>query len=305
MSSGRPRLSIGVITRFTMNVPWRDRRGNFLPFKAAVLATTFLPGLAWAFWWINGDLSGRAVNDVVHATGNWAIRWLVLSMAITPFARILEFPKLMTVRRMVGLTALAYAVAHLVLYAVDQKFHLLTVASEIAMRFYLTVGFVALVGLIALGATSTDGAMKRMGKKWKLLHRFAYPIGALGLLHFYIQTKANVAEPLFLSGLFVWLMIWRRLPMGRHTWPPAFFAMAAAATAATLALEFAWYGLATRRDPFIILAANWNERYFPRPAHEVAAAALLVAVVVTVRHIRAHRQSGGGAIGQNASLTTR
>src|SRR5262249_54968887 len=150
----------------------------------------------------------RALNDVIHGTGSWAVRWLMLTLAITPFARIVDWNRLLTVRRMVGLTALAYASVHLSLYIIDQKFRLLTVASEITLRFYLTIGFVALSGLIALGVTSTDGAMRRMGRRWKQLHRLVYPIGVLALLHFYIQTKANVAEPVFVSGLFVWLMIW-------------------------------------------------------------------------------------------------
>jgi len=200
-----------------MRVPWRDRHGRFLRFKAAVLACMPVPGLVWAYWWLDGDLSGRPLNDVIHGTGSWAVRFLMLSLAITPFARIAEWPRLLTVRRMVGLTALAYASVHLTLYIVDQKFQMFTVVSEIVRRFYLTIGFVALSGLVALGVTSTDAAMKRMGKSWKQLHRLAYPIGVLALLHFFIQTKANVGEPVFVSGLFVWLMLWRALPMTRRT----------------------------------------------------------------------------------------
>ena len=288
-----------------MNVPWRDRRGVFQPLKAAVLVCAFIPGLTYAGWWIDGDLGGRALNEVIHATGNWAVRWLLLSLAITPFARILEWPKLLTARRMVGLTALAYATVHLSLYIVDQKFHLLTVASEIALRFYLTIGFVTLLGLTALGCTSTDSAMKRMGKRWKQLHRLAYPIGALALLHFYIQTKANVAEPVLMSGLFLWLMAWRLLPAARRTWLPAYYLMVPVSAALTVGFEFAWYSLATKVDPLRILAANWNERFFPRPAHEVALVALAVAVVVTIRRFiqrwRSRRPMQGGGTARAAS----
>ncbi|MGD0430112.1 MAG: ferric reductase-like transmembrane domain-containing protein, partial [Acetobacteraceae bacterium] len=149
-----------------MRVPWRDRQGRFLKFKAMVLACTPIPGLTYVYWWIDGDLGARSLNAAIHGTGSWAVRWLMLSLAITPFARIVEWPRLLTVRRMLGLTALAYASVHLSLYVVDQNFNLLTVASEIARRFYLTIGFVALSGLIALGVTSTDAAIKRMGKRW-------------------------------------------------------------------------------------------------------------------------------------------
>ncbi|MSP00902.1 MAG: sulfoxide reductase heme-binding subunit YedZ [Acetobacteraceae bacterium] len=272
-----------------MRVPWRDRQGRFLPFKAAVLATAPIPGLVYLAWWIDGDLGGRALNEVIHATGNWAVRWLLLSLAITPFARIVEWPRLLTVRRMVGLTALAYATIHLSLYIADQKFKLLTVVSEIALRFYLTIGFVTLLGLIALGATSTDGAMKRMGKRWKQLHRLVYPIGGLALLHFYIQTKANVAEPVLVSGLFAWLMSWRLLPMARRTALSTFYALVPVSAALTMALEFAWYGIATRVDPFRILTANWTANFFPRPAHEVAAVALAIAIGVTARRLLSRR----------------
>ncbi len=272
-----------------MRVPWRDRRGEFLKFKAAVLACLPIPGLVWAFWWIDGDLSGRPLNDVIHGTGSWAVRWLMLSLAITPFARMLEWPRLLTVRRMVGLTALAYASVHLSLYIADQKFHLLTVASEIARRFYLTIGFVALSGLTALGVTSTDAAIRRMGKKWKQLHRLVYPIGILALLHFFIQVKANVAEPVFVSGLFVWLMLWRLLPVAYRTALWTYYALVPVSGVLTAAIEYAWYGLATKIDPFRILSANWNERFFPRPAHEVAAVTLVVAVLVTARRVLAWR----------------
>jgi sulfoxide reductase heme-binding subunit YedZ len=124
-----------------------------------------------------------------------------------------------------------------------------------------------------------------MGKRWKQLHRLAYPIGALALLHFYIQTKANVAEPVFVSGLFAWLMVWRTLPMARRTSLPVLYALVPVSAVLTAALEFAWYGIATRIDPFRILNANWSERFFPRPAHEVAAVALAVALGATVRRL--------------------
>jgi methionine sulfoxide reductase heme-binding subunit len=272
-----------------MRVPWRDRHDRFLKFKAAVLACMPIPGLLWAFWLIHGDLGARPVNAVIHGFGSWTVRFLMLSLAITPFARILEWPRLLTVRRMVGVTALVYATTHFFLYIVDQKFQLLTVASEIVLRFYLAIGFVALCGLIALGVTSTDAAMKRLGKRWKQLHRLVYPIGVLALLHFFIQTKANVGEPVFVSGLFIWLMLWRLLPVAWRTALPTYFALVPVSAVLTAAIEFAWYGLATRINPLRILQANWGERFFPRPAHEVAAVALVVAFIVMARRLWARR----------------
>jgi sulfoxide reductase heme-binding subunit YedZ len=144
--------------------------------------------------------------------------------------------------------------------------------------------------------------MKRMGKRWKQLHRLVYPIGVLALLHFFIQTKANVGEPVFVSGLFLWMMAWRLLPRARQTALSTFYLLVPVSAVLTAAVEFAWYGLATKVDPFRILMANWNERFFPRPAHEVAAVALLVAAMVTARRF-ASRRSGSRPLAQGSPVS--
>src|ERR1700709_149067 len=146
-----------------MNVPWRDRRGKFLPFKAIVLLSLFVPAALYIFWLQTNALGAEPVMEAIHGTGLWAIRLLILSLAISPFARALEWPSLLLVRRVIGVAAACYALAHLCLYVVDQHFALRTVVSEIVLRFYLTIGFVALLCLLALTATSTDAAMKRLG----------------------------------------------------------------------------------------------------------------------------------------------
>jgi sulfoxide reductase heme-binding subunit YedZ len=283
-----------------MNVPWRDRRGKFLPFKACVLVSLFVPAALYAFWLQTGALGGRPVMEIIHGTGLWAIRLVMLSLAISPFARALDWPGLLLVRRMIGVTAACYAVAHLFLYVVDEKYALLTVISEIALRFYLTIGFVTLLGLLALAATSTNAAMKRLGGNWKRLHRLAYPIGAVALLHFFIQSKLNVSEPVFVGGLFVWLMLWRAIP---ETWRRrqgvAFVAtlysgLAVLATLATAALEFAWYGLATRINPWRVLAANETISRGLRPAHWVFVVVVIIVVVTVARRILPNRRRPSG-----------
>ena len=232
-----------------MRVPWRDRHGRFLPLKAVVLAMVAGPGAVNLVWWLHGDLGGRALTEMIHATGLWSVRFLLIALAITPFARMMNAPQLLLVRRIVGVAAMAYAVAHLGLYVADQKFALGTVVSEIALRFYLTIGFVALIGLVALGITSTDEAIRRLGRRWKNLHRLAYPIAVLAILHYTIQSKANVSEPVFVAGLWAWLMVWRALPENwrRPIW--IYPALAVFAGLATAAIEFAWYGVATNIDP--------------------------------------------------------
>jgi sulfoxide reductase heme-binding subunit YedZ len=269
-----------------MIVPWRDRHGRFLPLKAAVLAAGFIPGAVLAFWWATGALGGRPVTEVIHGTGDWAIRYLLISLAITPAARVLNWPRLLTVRRIVGLTALAYALSHLTLYTVDQNFRLGVVASEIVLRFYLTIGFIVLVGLAVLGVTSTNGWSRRLGHWWKRLHRAIYVLGAIALLHYFIQSKSNVSEPVFFSGLFAWLLLWRALPMA---WQRSLFVelgLAVVAACIAAGIEFAWYALATGINPWRVLAASETLRFGLRPAHYVALAGLAVVVLAALRRIK-------------------
>jgi sulfoxide reductase heme-binding subunit YedZ len=266
-----------------MMVPWRDRRGRLLPFKAAVLAAVFVPGLLTAFWLADGDLGARPVIEAIHETGLWAVRFLLIALAVTPLRAALDWGKLLLVRRMLGLTALAYAVAHFSLYIVDEGGNLLLVASEIVHRFYLTIGFVVLLGLIALGATSTDAAIRRMGRWWKRLHRLSYPLGVLALLHYFIQSKANVSEPVFVAGLYVWLMLWRALPASWQRPIAIFPVLAALSAAAAAGIEFAWYGIATHINPWRVLAADETLRFGLRPAHYVALVTLGLGVVILVR----------------------
>jgi methionine sulfoxide reductase heme-binding subunit len=268
-----------------MIVPWRDRHGRFLPLKAVVLAAGFIPGLVLAFWWASGRLGGRPVTEVIHGTGDWAIRYILIALAITPAVRILHLPRLLLVRRIVGLTALAYVLAHLTLYAVDVNLRLGFVVSEIIHRFYLTIGFVTLLGLAALGITSTHGWMRRIGPWWKRLHSGIYVLAVMALLHYFIQSKANVSEPAFFSGLFVWLMLWRTVPM---TWQRSIvthLTLTMLATGAAAGIEFAWYAIATGINPWRILAASETLRFGLRPAHYVALTGLGVTLLSLLRRI--------------------
>jgi sulfoxide reductase heme-binding subunit YedZ len=268
-----------------MIVPWRDRHGRFLPLKAVVLAAGFIPGAVLAFWWANGVLGGRPVTEVIHGTGDWAIRYLLISLAITPAARVLNWPRLLLVRRIVGLTALAYALTHLTLFVVDQNFHLVMAAAEIMRRFYLTIGFVVLLGLCVLGVTSTNGWAQRLGPWWKRLHRAIYVLGAIALLHYFIQSKANVSEPVFFAGLYVWLLAWRALPTAWQRSLFALLALAAVAAFVAAGIEFAWYALATGISPWRVLAASETLHFGLRPAHYVALAGLVVVMLAWLRRI--------------------
>ena len=270
-----------------MTLPWRDRRGQFLPLKAAMFAAAFVPGIWYAAWWIAGAAGPRPVTEAIWGTGLWAIRFFLISLAITPVARMLQWPSLLLVRRMVGLTGLAYGLAHLLFYAMDQKFNLGTVVSEILSRFYLTIGFVALIGFAALGVTSTNAMIRRMGRWWKRLHWLTYPLIATITLHYFIQSKANVSEPVFVAGLYAWMMLWRALPMAWQRGVAVYPALAIAAALSTVGIEYAWYSLATRINPWRVLASNQTLDFGPRPAHLVFVAGVVVVALVVARRFAA------------------
>jgi sulfoxide reductase heme-binding subunit YedZ len=160
---------------------------------------------------------------------------------------------------------------------------------EIVSRVYLTIGFVALLGLAALGATSTDWAVRKLKKNWARLHRIVYGIGVLAALHFFMQSKADAAQATLIAGLFVLLMAYRGLDAaGRLAAPPALASVTLALTAlagggATMALEYAWYGLATNLPADRIFLANFDPDLGVRPAAWVLLAGLAVAAVPLLR----------------------
>jgi sulfoxide reductase heme-binding subunit YedZ len=189
---------------------WRDRRGEISVLRIAALALLLAP-LAKAAWDAGEIMHGaRPINDLMHRAGFWMLMFLLLALAITPMRRITRFGNLVDVRRMIGVGAFVYGLAHISLYTADQMFDLTKVASEVVLRVYLLIGFTALVGLATLAATSTDGTVRRLGAmRWQHLHQVIYVIGALALIHYFQQTKADVSVPTFTAGVFAWLMGYR------------------------------------------------------------------------------------------------
>ena len=267
-------------------LPWLDRAGRLSPLKLGVFAALFVPGLWIALKLQLGWMGGKPLTAAIHETGDWAVRFLVASLAVTPLRRIANWPQLILVRRMVGLAALAYAAIHLCLYVVDQGFDLARVATEIALRIYLTIGFVALLGLAALGVTSTDAMIRRMGAAWHRLHRIVYAIVGLALIHYFLQTKLEVSSPVLWSGI-LFLFLGHRL-MQRAGWPTNPATLAGLAVAAALAsglLEAAWYRLATSAPvTFLdVLGQNLDFEYEIRPPWYVLGVGLALALVNLVR----------------------
>jgi sulfoxide reductase heme-binding subunit YedZ len=202
---------------------------------------------------------------------------------VTPARRLFNAAKLINMRRTLGVAAFCYAVLHLALYVLQEKFDLLKVASEIVLRIYLTIGFVALIGLIALAATSTDGMIKRLGgARWNALHKAVYLIAILGGIHFLMQTKLDISESVMVVGFLLWLFgyrLWHRY-IGAVGYVPQ-IALAIIASALTAFAEAAWYGATTGVMWTRVLSANldwdvWSLTF--RPAQWV----LIVGLTVTL-----------------------
>lgn len=267
----------------------QDRRGRFSPMRAVMLAVLCAPMGQVAYLAATGGLGGRPVMEATHRTGDWAVYFLLLSLAITPLRAVLDWQRILPLRRMIGVGAACYAFVHFLIYCFDQQWHMLTVASEIVLRFYLTIGFVTLLGLLTLAVTSTDGMIQRLGRRWKKLHRLVYPLAVLALFHYYLQSKADVSAAVFVSGLFFWEMLWRLTPRAARLawWPLPVLALLAGGV--TALAEFAWYGLATRIDPVRVIAANLDLSYGPRPAVAVLLLGLALAAVAGLRRWRQRR----------------
>jgi sulfoxide reductase heme-binding subunit YedZ len=279
-----------------MILPWNDRTGQISPLKAIVLACLILPGTLIAWRFASGALGPRPITEAIHQTGDWAVRFFVLSLAVTPLRRIADWPKLIIVRRMIGVSSLIYALAHFALYIADQNLDLAKVASEIVLRIYLTIGFAALLGLCILGATSTDAAIRRLGGNWNRLHKITYGIGILAMLHFFMQTKADVYQATLISGLFMLLMIYRLAHWrGFSLKSPAVLALAAVGAAlVTVAVEYAWYALATGIPPGRVLAANLQFSFSIRPAWWVLAVGVAVAAIPLLRPLVGNQRGRAG-----------
>ncbi|MFT8245838.1 sulfite oxidase heme-binding subunit YedZ [Roseomonas sp. BN140053] len=275
--------------------PWRDRGGRFSWFKALPFAATLLPGAVTAGQWALDELGAEPFTAAIHDTGLWAIRFLAISLAVSPLKRLGEWPRVLQLRRMLGLAALGYAVAHLFLYVLDQDFRLLHVAAELLRRNYLTIGLMGLIGMGVLGWTSTDGSIRRLGREWKRVHAIVYAVVPLAVVHFFLQSKVDVSEAVLMGGFFLWLVLWRLLPITWQARIPALLGLAVVSALGTAAMEYAWYALATRVPAERLLWANLDVSFGLRPAVWVGVLGLAVAVAVAGwRGLRHLRRGGGG-----------
>jgi sulfoxide reductase heme-binding subunit YedZ len=181
--------------------------------KPVVFLICLLP-LAMLGWRaLHNDLTANPIEFITHATGDWTLRFLIFTLCITPFRKILHLPELIRFRRMLGLFAFFYACLHFTTYIwLDKFFDLSEMWKDIAKRKFITVGFAAFLLLIPLAITSTKGWVRRLGgKRWQALHRLIYFSAVFGVIHYYWLVKSAVIKPLFYGAIVGLLLLWRLL----------------------------------------------------------------------------------------------
>jgi len=204
----RTRLDVDRVVRFY---------GKPLVFLAALVP------LALLGWRIAHDaLGANPVEAINRFTGDWALRFLLITLAITPLRRLTGFNLLVRWRRMLGLFAFFYATLHITSFVwIDQGFDVDEIIKAVIKRPFITVGFLAFVLLIPLALTSTNAMVRRLGgKRWQQLHRLVYVIGGLAVLHFFWMVKSDIREPLLYAAILLLLLgyrLWHRWRAGVAT----------------------------------------------------------------------------------------
>ena len=177
--------------------------------KPAVFVAALAP-FAWlAFRALTGRLSVNPIEDLTLTTGIWALRMLVLTLAITPLRRLTGWNRLVQYRRMLGLFAFFYAALHLTVYFLDQGFALKFILADIAKRPFITMGMIALTLMLPLAITSTKGWIRRLGKKWQLLHRLIYISGMAAVIHYLWKVKITTGSPVYYAVIVAALLAFR------------------------------------------------------------------------------------------------
>ncbi len=184
--------------------------------KSLLFALGLLPAvlLGWQFY--RDDLGANPIEAVTHSTGEWTLRWLLITLAMTPLKRLSGWYWPVRVRRMLGLFAFFYACLHLMTYLwLDQFFDWSEIWLDIIDRPFITVGMLAFVLLLPLALSSNRYSIKKLGRNWKRLHRLAYVAPVLGVLHFWWLVKADVLEPAIYALLLAALLLMRLPPYRR------------------------------------------------------------------------------------------
>jgi sulfoxide reductase heme-binding subunit YedZ len=183
-----------------------DRRMSLL--KAGVFAGALVPAGVLLWRTLSDDLGANPIEAITHATGDWTLRFLLITLAVTPVRRLTGWSRVAMLRRMLGLFAFFYASLHFATYIVlDQFFALDAIVADVGKRPYITVGFTAFVLLAPLAVTSTAGWTRRLGgARWRALHRLVYVSAICGVVHYLWLVKADVRRPLTYGAILAVLL---------------------------------------------------------------------------------------------------
>lgn len=176
--------------------------------KALAFVLCLVP-FAWLLWRVAvNDLGTNPIETLNRYTGDWTLRFLLITLAVTPLRRLTGWLWLARWRRMIGLYAFFYATVHFLTYAlIDQFFDFPAILQDIAKRPFITLGFACFVLLIPLAATSTNAMVRRLGgQRWQRLHRLVYVIAIGGVIHFLWLVKSDIREPLIYAAILTVLL---------------------------------------------------------------------------------------------------
>ena len=179
--------------------------------KVLVFVACLAP-LFWVGWRAyHQDLTANPIEYITHFTGDWTLRFLVLTLAVTPLRKLLGLPDLIRFRRMIGLYAFFYGTLHFTTYIwLDKFFDLSEMFKDVAKRPYITAGFAGFLLMLPLAITSTSGWIRRLGgKRWQQLHRLIYFSALAGVVHYYWLVKSDVRLPLLYASILLILLFYR------------------------------------------------------------------------------------------------
>ena len=187
-------------------------------FKGSLFIVFLMPLVVLLFGLFNEQLGANPIEVLTRDTGQWALRFLLISLSISPLRLLFGWHFLAPIRRMVGLYCFFYASVHMLLYIwLDQFFNLGDIIDDIIERPFITVGVISFLALIPLAVTSNDKMKKRLGsERWKKLHSLVYFIGMAGVLHFFMLVKKDITEPLIYIAILVILLGIRLFRYGRR-----------------------------------------------------------------------------------------
>jgi sulfoxide reductase heme-binding subunit YedZ len=180
--------------------------------KAAVFIACLIPLAQLVREALTDALGPNPIEAITHTTGRWALRLLLVTLAVTPVRRLTGWNRLIAFRRMLGLFAFFYASLHFATYVVlDHFFDWSTIVEDVTKRPFIMAGFGAFVLLVPLAVTSTTGWVRRLGRRWQQLHRIIYVSAALGVLHYIWKVKSDLRSPLRYAAVLAVLLLFRLL----------------------------------------------------------------------------------------------